>query len=399
MKIAEIDFPARLLTSIRENKFVVFAGAGASMGEPAGLPNFRGLAYGIAEHTGEVQDDREPEDRFLGRLSAQGVAVHVRAAEVLKQIQNKEGESPKPTTLHHDLLRLYRHPHLVRIVTTNFDVLFEDAANDLFEVSPSFFTAPAIPLGRDFNGIVQLHGTVHYPCNMVLTDADFGRAYLTDGWARRFLVELFRSFSVLFVGYSHQDAVMHYLSSALPAADSKPRYALVKDDETEVKRWKHLGIQAIPYPQSGQQGHRELKKGIRALADFATLGVLAWRDRISELAQKPPPDDEHSTALIDDAMRDLTNTQFFTRVAADPRWIHWLDERGHFESLYRNEDLSRQEVELANWLANTFARRNSQDLLSLIARRGSRVHPHFWFALSRTIGARLNFQSRSDLTY
>ena len=40
---------------------------------------------------------------------------------------------------------------------------------------------------------------------MVLTDADFGRAYLTEGWARRFLVELFRSFTVLFVGYSHND--------------------------------------------------------------------------------------------------------------------------------------------------------------------------------------------------
>ena len=388
MKIAEIDFPAQLLTSIRDNECVVFAGAGVSMGEPAGLPNFSGLADGIAEHTGESRDEREPEDRFLGRLSAQGIEVHARASQFLEQIRNEDGEPPKPTPLHCDLLRLYRLPQLVRIATTNFDVLFQDAANDFFDPPPSVFTAPAVPLGRDFQGIVQLHGSVRDPRNTVLTDADFGRAYLTDGWARRFLVQLFHSYSVLFVGYSHQDAVMHYLSSALPAADSRPRFALVKDDETEIKRWKHLGIQAIPYLHSGQQGYEALDKGIGALADFATLGVLDWRDRIKKLAEKPPPDDEHPTALIDDAMQDVTNTQFFTRVATDPQWINWLDQRGHFASLFRNEDLSRQEVELANWLANTFARENSHDLLSLIARRGSRVHHHFWFALCRIIGTR-----------
>ena len=40
---------------------------------------------------------------------------------------------------------------------------------------------------------------------MILTDADFGCVYLveSEGWARRFLVELFRSFTILFVGYSH----------------------------------------------------------------------------------------------------------------------------------------------------------------------------------------------------
>ena len=285
-------------------------------------------------------------------------------------------------------MRLYAQPDRVRIVTTNFDVLFQDAANDLFDSISNVFTAPAVPLGRDFQGVVQLHGSVRDPRSIVLTDVDFGRAYLTDGWARRFLVQLFRSYSVLFVGYSHQDAVMHYLSSALPAADSKPRFALVKNDEHELKRWKHLGIEPIPYPQSAQHGHKVLEQGIAALADYATLGVLDWRDRIKALAENPLPDDEHSAALIDDAMRDVAKTQFFTRAATDPRWIDWLDERGHFESLFRNDNLPRQGVELANWLANAFARENTHELLSLIARRGSRVHPHFWPALCRTVAAR-----------
>jgi hypothetical protein len=61
---------------------------------------------------------------------------------------------------------------------------------------------------------------------MVLTDRDFGRAYLTEGWARRFVLELFLKYTVLFVGYSHNDPVMQYLARGLPPGDSnKKRYA------------------------------------------------------------------------------------------------------------------------------------------------------------------------------
>jgi hypothetical protein len=38
---------------------------------------------------------------------------------------------------------------------------------------------------------------------MVLTDSDFGSAYLTEGWATRFLQRLFTHNVVMFIGYSH----------------------------------------------------------------------------------------------------------------------------------------------------------------------------------------------------
>ena len=134
MKIAEIEFPEPLLTALRNRKLVVFAGAGVSMGEPAWLPNFKNLAEAIAQDTGEALQDNEPVDRFLGRLHHKGVQVHEIAANKLQT--NSRGESPKPTGLHRDLLRLYPEPKLTRIVTTNFDRLFEQAANDVFEFMP-----------------------------------------------------------------------------------------------------------------------------------------------------------------------------------------------------------------------------------------------------------------------
>ena len=69
--------------------------------------------------------------------------------------------------------------------------------------------APRLPvprLGR--NGVVHLHGFLgdfgDDIWELVLSSADFGAAYLVDGWATRFLRELFRHFVVLFVGYSRK---------------------------------------------------------------------------------------------------------------------------------------------------------------------------------------------------
>ena len=89
----------------------------------------------------------------------------------------------------------------------------------LFGSSPEVFRAPALPLGNEFRGIVHVHGSVVCPERMVLTDADFGRAYIVEGWAQRFLVELFGCFTVLFVGYSHNDTIMNYLARALPVEE------------------------------------------------------------------------------------------------------------------------------------------------------------------------------------
>ena len=90
---------------------------------------------------------------------------------------------------HEALLRLSQVGEGVRLVTTNFDNRFVDAGK-----------------GDENSGL-----------DLVLTAADFGRAYLTERWASRFVTELFREFAVVFVGYSLDDRVMTYLGDALAA--------------------------------------------------------------------------------------------------------------------------------------------------------------------------------------
>ena len=382
MKIAELDFPDPILSALRDQSLVVFAGAGVSMGEPACLPSFRKLTEKIAEGTGHHFGGREPEDRFLGKLKHQKVDVHKRAADILS------GGNPAPTDLHKNLIRLSREVGGIRIVTTNFDLLFEQATNNVFDSDPEIFKAPALPMGRDFSGIVHIHGTVSDHQRMILTDADFGRAYLTEGWARRYLVDLFNHFPVLFVGYSHKDIILNYLARALPVMQSKPRFALTKvkkDLQKERQRWEVLGIEPVFYPKLSDEPHIYLYQGIQKLAEYNSLGVLDWKRIITDLAQKGPSLDEEAMSLVREALSDPNKVHFFTGAAPPPRWIDWLDKEKFLDGLFGSGDLSKVDSNLANWLATKIAIPHSEELFRLIGRHDTQLNPEFWFRLSHEV--------------
>jgi NAD-dependent SIR2 family protein deacetylase len=158
MRIREIDFPEPLISAQKDGRLVVFAGAGVSMPSPSDLPDFRELANKVA---GGIlgRKDKEFDDRFLGRLQTKGVKVHKRVCEILSN------PSSLRNGLHTDLVRLFRSPSDVRLVTTNFDTHFTRAAKEFFSDGSrvEVYEAPALPLGDNFNGIVHLHGSVDRP--------------------------------------------------------------------------------------------------------------------------------------------------------------------------------------------------------------------------------------------
>jgi NAD-dependent SIR2 family protein deacetylase len=198
MKIGGIQLPKPLLNATKEGKFAIFAGAGVSMPSPSNYPNFRDLASRVA--AGKLTlGPEEPIDQFFGRLAETKVQVHQLVSRMLND------PASQPNSLHLDLLRLFEKPESVRLVTTNFDSHFVSGAATVFPAQGSceLHFAPALPLGHSFSGIVALHGSVSRPFErLVLTDSDFGRAYLTEGWARIFLQRLCETYTVLFVGYT-----------------------------------------------------------------------------------------------------------------------------------------------------------------------------------------------------
>jgi hypothetical protein len=114
-------------------------------------------------------------------------------------------------------------------VTTNFDTYFEQADPSL-RLGHEYHSAPILPIPKNdrrssWRSVVYLHGRLQNAGNdhLILTSADFGRAYLTDAWAARFVARLFADFTVLFIGYSLNDPVLRYMTDAFAAEDAEAR--------------------------------------------------------------------------------------------------------------------------------------------------------------------------------
>lgn len=375
-RLGNLNFDYQILEAIRDGRFVVFAGAGVSMGPPSNLDSFWTLAEKVARGTGSTPED--PLDRFLGVLQHKGVAVHARAVDLLSP------PGSAPTALHRDLIRLFGSADRIKVVTTNFDLHFETAANAIFNLEPAVYRAPALPLGYDFQGIVHVHGALPHASSLVLTDADFGRAYLTEGWARRFLLDVFRTYTVLFVGYRHSDVVMNYLARALPADASEKRFALTETEEN----WNLLGIRPIRFNKGeGADAFRELYEGVAKLAERGARGTLAWQARMFELVGRTPPVDPELVDEIEQALRDVPTCRFFANVAREPDWPQWLNARGQLAAIFQPGDLAERDRLLAYWLAEHYAIEYPGSCLDLIAEHGLRLNPIVWLAIGREIGS------------
>src|ERR1700675_1968007 len=379
MRIHEIDFPKPLLDAQRAGDLVVFAGAGVSIPVPSNYPNFDRLADEVAASV-MVRERDEPVDLFLGRLEHRGVDVHTRVKSLLSN------PSSTPNSLHFDLLRLFTSAATVRLVTTNFDSHFSTAAPTVFGgESPETYSAPALPVGEDFCGMVYLHGSVAKTAHrLILTDSDFGRAYLTAGWARRFLQGLFAKYVVLFIGYSYSDTVMSYLTRGLPPASGQTRrYALTKVGHAE--RWSYLGITPLEYAliETVENKHCRLAEAISKWAKVANTGVLETEDNIKRIVEVPVPVGGDDLDYVESSLADLSTVRFFTRYAKRVDWLRWIEDKEPFKRLFRT-DIAITEIdgELAVWFAEWFVCNHPDSALAVIRRKQQSITPILWTAIA-----------------
>ena len=374
--------PNALLRAHEDGKVVFFCGAGVS--KSAGLPTFRELtclvltsllpppdkytagdpaALAWAAYKGEKFDDAFGllESPNLGTFDPKEVRRRVRS-----YLSSPVPEAPDA---HKALIRLagLDRPE-GRLVTTNFDRLFETAhaslPTDQGHVPPlDLHVAPALPPPKRsvFQGLLYLHGRldpdrIEQDKHLVLTTADFGSAYMLDGWALRFVVDLFRHYHVVFVGYSVNDPTMRYLTSAM---------ALVRDEDPTLFRtaysfapysgthsdtdkdrvaliWRSKGIEPILYDDADK--HTQLWDSIREWADYQRRGLAAHRHtvvRLSHIALAGKKDDRIDEMVW--ALRVPGIAKYFADRTRDdrpdPAWIAALQERGFLSRPeYRPDD-------------------------------------------------------------
>lgn len=310
------DLPPELFKAQEEGDLVLFCGAGIS--KPAGLPLFGELVERIYEELAEVPTQIENRlcragdyDRALELLERREIRVRDTLRGILTLTE-------PDLRLHHAILTLSEVAAGHRLVTTNFDRLFLQALPSIARAS-----APTLPVPRKHRwlSLVHLHGLIDdtdpEARDLVLTSGDFGRAYLLDGWAARFVAELFRNFTILFIGYSVDDPVMRYLTDAIAAeqrhgANFREPYAFAgvsggKDRQREADEWRSKGVRALTYHKAVE--HRALVQTLYAWAELRRGGFHGRRTlALKHAARRPESWQDEEARLVVWALSEPSGT-------------------------------------------------------------------------------------------
>lgn len=363
------DIPEVLLQTHEEGRVVFFCGAGVSY--PAGLPGFSGLVKQIYEQLGTSRNAIEEEsyrrqkydatlDLLERRIPGQRLAVRRALATVLKPKLRRKGASDT----HAALLELAKgRDGATRLVTTNFDRLFERL---MTRAKPKVVghQAPYLPIPKNsrWNGVVYLHGLLPEAMDdgslqrLVLTSGDFGLAYLTEGWAARFVSELFRNYIVCFVGYSIEDPVLRYMMDALAAdrmlgesVSCAYAFGSYSSAEERAKRdeWEAKGVTPIMYEvPEGTQDHSALHRTLKAWADTYRDGVQGRERIVAQYAMIRPTASTRQDDFVGRMLWALSHdsglpAKVFSEFDPVPS-LDWLAPLS--ESRYQHDDLPRFDI-------------------------------------------------------
>jgi hypothetical protein len=261
-----------LIKAVAEGHAVFLCGAGVSM--RVGMPSFQTLTDQIYANIGETPKNEAAEeealkrheyDRALGSLERR-----TRLPKAPSRVRTATTKllTPEPGLTapdHLNLLRLSRDAEgRVRLLTTNFDPLFECAAHADGQAVPSH-AGKAIPRPGtpDDHGILHLHGRIAYglrnvpQSELILTSADFGDAYLRDEWASQYIEDRMRPNTLVLVGYTAEDTAMRLLLETLDAdrerfRDLKKIYAIEQQTLGSASIWNAKGIVPIEFADYDQ---------------------------------------------------------------------------------------------------------------------------------------------------
>lgn len=423
--------PVRLMNEVDADTVVFFCGAGISAGRSSGLPGFSKLVRDVFKQHRLCPDPVEREalhkdaedtptwrpqlDKALGLLERrERLGRPVLRQTVIKLLsKRRRGE----LIVHKALLSISRVNRGGRLITTNFDNRFVLAGMDKRRID----SAPKLPVPKphSWSSLVHLHGRIlpgEDGSDLVLTAADFGRAYLTERWASRFVTELFREFTVIFVGYSVSDPVMSYLVDALAAerglgAGYANAYAFAPYDgtpeggERERNRWGAKNVEPILY--DCRDDHRLLAETLTAWAGirndpFHARSEIALND-IGKLPSGPnDPVVERAVWALENpeaarALAEAAAIEDEEEFAKLEKWLDAFQEAGLFRCAAENANpgtgdrdpafvrlvdtgqqatypntIDKTRVWLAKWIARHV---HVPQVLTWVLRNGGHMHP------------------------
>jgi SIR2-like domain len=340
------SIPDELLTARDAGQVLFFCGAGVSLAR-AKLPDFITLAEQVMDILGSGLDSRArglfneakgpprksiATDRIFGFLEREFDPSDVQEAVATAL------RPPSDVCLdaHKVVLDLSRDKTgIPRLVTTNFDTLFEACEPGVGSSNPPKLPDPL--RAKDFHGIVHLHGCVDEGYRgardgeFVLSSADFGQAYLADGWASRYIQSLLQRFRIVFLGYSADDPPVQYLLEALNRfpKPAKSLYAFQSGNAADaLAQWAHKGVTPIPYDSA--RHHAALWESLSAWAERAR-DVGGWHKNIirSAIERGPAEMTDHERGMVAHIFSTEAGAKFIA--ASEPplpaTWLSVIDSK------------------------------------------------------------------------
>lgn len=362
MYFKDIEIPDELIDEFVAGNVVVFAGAGVSMQKPSCCPSFIELARQIAKGT-KHSINKKAIDVSLGEISNDGIDIRT---PVVSALENK-----KSNKLHEAILKLFPSQKQIKIITTNFDLLFEKCAKKKKITIPRIYSAPALPLGKNFKGLVHLHGDIGNLDDIVIDDKSFGEAYITEGWASKFMKDVCQNYTTVFIGYSFDDTIMRYFARSLSNAD-KLKYIIT---DREDREWNVYGFCPIIYTLKDYVLHEKL---IVELSKLLQFDYFQWESKVKEILAFPPSNDKNNLSLVKKTLNDESKINIFTEYAKDFSWFEWLNKEGQLEFLLKpNLELNKIQISLSKWIAKNFIEKHQNEMVLLFGKNLSSLHPVF----------------------
>ncbi len=337
------SIPDILLERCDSGRVVFLCGAGVSL--PSGMPTFVGLTRHVIEFF-DPPADSEIMTAFRPWLDGQS-AANVPLDQIFNLLHLEYGKDEvnalvterlsaplqsKDIGREHDLIKRISSSQsgVPQIVTTNFDRLFEAGqvgGHLAWHVPPAF---PDLNFGSKIEGITYLHGrlveAVSETHPYVLSSADFGRAYLSEGWATNFIRHLLERHTVVLVGYQAEDPPVKYLLQGLNHDGQYDRSRLYAFDrglpEDIEAKWRDRGVTAIAYSD-----HSHLWMSMEAWAERAD-DPRSWRASIIAQSQQDPKVlAPHERGQVAHVLRTVQGARLFSEAdpTPHPEWVCVMD--------------------------------------------------------------------------
>lgn len=262
----------------------------------------------------------EPLDAFLGRVEQHGVDIQARTRNII------DVPTSTPRDLHHSIVKLFRDVESFCLVTTNFDRHFTTAAKAKHPAI-DILIGPALPLGREFTGVVYLHGAV----------------------------------------------------------GGTQRYSLTLPGQNDF--WTNLGIVPVHFPpREGTDRYGAIDAALANWSKRAGMGTFDHKARITQLAEAGPPVDPESVDYLRAVLSESVTLKFFTETATRIEWLRWVEDEGLFAPLLGTAAITADEPRLfAYWFADRYAIEHPREALEFVQRHAANLNPE----LTRAIAFRL----------